>query len=72
MLEMIPFIFSTAVGLCAILFRKRLVRSVVRWQQKVMDVTTGERGIRILERCYLGGGVFFLLIGLLQLLSMLQ
>jgi hypothetical protein len=72
MLEAIPFLFIAIVGFCAILFRRRITQSVVRWQQKVLDVTTGQRGIKILEWGYIVIGVFFLVMGLLSLLRTLK
>ena len=72
MMEAIPFLFIGIVGFCSILFRRRITQSVVRWQQKVFDVTYGERGVKILEWCYVGGGAFFLVVSLFSLLRMLK
>lgn len=68
----IPFILIMAIGLCSIVFHKQITQSVVKWQSKAFDVTYGSRGIKILERCYLIGGFFFLIIGLLNLIGVLK
>ena len=72
MLEAIPFLLLVIFGVCSILFRKRITQSVVRWQQKVFDTTVGARGIKFLERGYLIGGAFVLVLSLLHLLGILK
>jgi len=72
MIESVPFLVTTIAGGCLILFRRQLTQSTARWQHKFLDVTYGARGIKLLERWHVVVGVFFLLIGLLHLFSLLQ
>ena len=72
MSNVIPFVLIAIMGLCSIIFHKQITQSVVKWQSKAFDVKYGDRGIKIVERCYLIGGFFFLIIGLLNLIGVLK
>ncbi len=68
-LNLLGEIFGIVIGVCSIVFHKRLGRWVAEFQRKVFHIHVSEVGVRGAQIGYLIIGIIFVLFGIVTLIN---